>query len=173
MEADQYLAQPATQTEGFSQLAAGSNVEPKLIAVDDCARCHAEDVPHEHAESNELEFEDAEMPGDNNPQCSQLQAKNEMESVEDEEVDQAPIDKGTGDISPGNGSGLSDKRDDLQFSQPQADKDVVEVIQVPVEQGKAEDLREAGHGDPQCSPSHGDQLKVVPKMEGFIQILCF
>lgn len=186
-EAVQYFTQPDTHTEGLCQLATGSNEGAKLNAVDDFARCHAEDVAHEHAESNELEVEDVEMPEDD-PQCSQLRAENEIETLEDGEANQAPVEKGTGDVSSeaGNGSGLCDKRDDLQFCQPQTDKERAipedeEVILVPIEQIKAEASFEAGHGDvasfkrddPQCSPSPGDQVKVIPEIEGFIQIPCF
>lgn len=43
-------------------------------------------MPHEHAESNELEVEDVEMPGDD---PHDVEADDEKELVEDGEVNQA------------------------------------------------------------------------------------
>jgi hypothetical protein len=181
--ADEFYSQPDTSMGGFSQLATGSNEGPDPNVTADDAGCRVEDTPHEEAESNELEFEDAEAPGDD-PRGSQPQTDNEIEIFEDVEVNQVPVEEGVDGLSPeaGNGSGLSNKRDNLQCSQSRADKgkrtlEDEEVIQVPTEQGKVQNSREARNDigtigesdDPQCAQPQAAKGRVELEDEEALQ----
>ena len=139
--ADEYYAQPYTLT--------GSNEED--------AGCHVEDMPHEEAESNEVEsaktpdrevdqvpveVDDAKTP---DAEVNQVPVEVEDAETPDGEANQVPVEVEDAETPDGepveveeeSGSGSSDKRDDPQFTQFQADelKEVPE-IEIPAKKGK-------------------------------------